>query len=147
MCLWLSHTDWRRIYLTRMFGWPRVLRTVGIRTPRKVCQSKFGNRGGICVSIANRRIFTLRLTNGSKKLASTSPNDPSLLTFEQNFSAWWRIYQNSGRNTELGLCKRDYALLDEIYPGRIRSMKQWMEKFGYDGDVTHTFEAELPWGL
>lgn len=78
---------------------------------------------------------------------STSPNDPSLLTFEQNFSAWWRIYQNSGKNTELGLCKRDYALLDEIYPGRTRSLKQWMEKVGYDGDATRTFEAELPWAL
>lgn len=79
--------------------------------------------------------------------SSTSPNDSSLLTFEQNFSAWWRIYQNSEKDTELGLCKRDYALLDEIYPGRIRSLKQWMEKVGYDGDATRTFEAGLPWGL
>ncbi|KAL6894900.1 hypothetical protein GGI43DRAFT_429355 [Trichoderma evansii] len=79
--------------------------------------------------------------------SSTSPNDSSLLTFEQNFSAWWRIYQNSGKNTELGLCKRDYALLDEIYPGRIRSLKQWMENVGYEGDATRTFEAGLPWGL
>lgn len=76
---------------------------------------------------------------------STAPGDPSLLTFCQNFSAWWRIYQNCG--TKLGLCKRDYSLLDEIYPGRIRSLKQWMEKVGYDGDATRTFEAGIPWGM
>ncbi|KAL5086172.1 hypothetical protein Trisim1_009504 [Trichoderma cf. simile WF8] len=76
---------------------------------------------------------------------STAPGDPSLLTFRQNFSAWWRIYQNCG--TKLGLCKRDYKLLDEIYPGRIRSLKQWMEKVGYDGDATRTFEAGIPWGM
>ncbi|KAF3057676.1 hypothetical protein CFAM422_012175 [Trichoderma lentiforme] len=76
---------------------------------------------------------------------STAPGDPSLLTFRQNFSAWWRIYQNCG--TKLELCKRDYKLLDEIYPGRIRSLKQWMEKVGYDGDGTRTFEAGIPWGM
>jgi hypothetical protein len=78
---------------------------------------------------------------------STAPNDSSLLTFGENFSAWWRLYQNSRKNTELGLCKRDYALLDEIYPRRVRSLKQWMEKVGYDGDATRTFEAGIPWAL
>jgi hypothetical protein len=67
-------------------------------------------------------------------IASTnvSSDDPSLLTVYQNFSAWWRLYQQSGGNT--GLLKRDYALLDEIHPQRIRSLKQWMEKTGYNGD-------------
>ncbi|KAL7935820.1 hypothetical protein V8C35DRAFT_321335 [Trichoderma chlorosporum] len=78
---------------------------------------------------------------------SIAPGDSSLLTFRQNFSAWWRIYQNCGENTKLKLCKRDYSLLDEIYPGRIRSLKQWMEKVGYDGDDTRSPEAGVPWGL
>ncbi|KAL7957478.1 hypothetical protein V8C34DRAFT_314874 [Trichoderma compactum] len=78
---------------------------------------------------------------------STAPGDPSLLTFRQNFSAWWRIYQDCGGNTELELCNRGYSLLDESYPGRMRSLKRWMEKVGYDGDTTRTFEAGIPWGM
>ncbi|KAL7950099.1 hypothetical protein V8C42DRAFT_350800 [Trichoderma barbatum] len=70
-----------------------------------------------------------------KTETSLAPSDPSLLTFYQNVSAWWRIYQNC------------YNLLDEIFPGRIRSLKQWMEKVGYDGDGTRTFEAGILWGL
>lgn len=65
--------------------------------------------------------------------SSSAPNDPSLLTVQQNFSAWWRLYQQSGGNK--GLLKRDYELLDRIHPQRTRSLKQWMERVGYDGDT------------
>lgn len=76
-----------------------------------------------------------------------SRNDSSWLIFQQNFTELWKIYQNSGKNAKLGLCSRDYALLDEIYLGRIRSLKQWMEKVGYDGDASCTFEAEFTMGF
>jgi hypothetical protein len=65
--------------------------------------------------------------------SSTAPNDPTLLTVYENFSAWWRLYQRSGGNR--GILKRDYELLDEIHPQRTRSLKQWMERVGYDGDT------------
>jgi uncharacterized protein YbjT (DUF2867 family) len=74
-----------------------------------------------------------------------SPNDPTLLTFYQNFSAWWRLYQRSGGNT--GILKRDYALLDEIHPNRTRSLKQWMERVGYDGEKTKSVTTTAAWSL
>lgn len=59
-------------------------------------------------------------------------DDPSLLTFQENFTAWWKLYQLSSRNQ--GLIQRNYELLDKIHPKRVRSLKQWMEKTGYAGE-------------
>jgi uncharacterized protein YbjT (DUF2867 family) len=73
--------------------------------------------------------------NLDQKIGSSStPNDLSLMTIKENFSNWWRLYQQSGGNK--GVLKRDYELLDEIHPQRTRSLKQWMERVGYDGDTT-----------
>ena len=49
-------------------------------------------------------------------------DDGSLMTFEQNFSGWWQIY-----GTE-GVIKRDFALLDEILPDRIKTVGEWFAK-------------------
>lgn len=59
-------------------------------------------------------------------------NDDTLLTFRENFSAWWRIYQRSGGNN--GVLKRDYELLDRILPERVKSIGEWMVKIEYTGD-------------
>jgi NmrA-like family len=59
-------------------------------------------------------------------------NDDTLLTFRENFSAWWRIYQRSGGNK--GVLRRDYELLDRILPGRVKTIGEWMVKVGYTGD-------------
>ena len=59
-------------------------------------------------------------------------NDDTLLTFRENFSAWWRIYQRSGGNK--GVLRRDYELLDRILPGRVKTIGEWMMKVGYTGD-------------
>ena len=59
-------------------------------------------------------------------------NDETLLTWRENFSAWWRLYQRSAGNK--GLLTRDYELLDRILPGRVKSIGEWMVKFGYTGD-------------
>lgn len=77
--------------------------------------------------------------------STVSADDPSLLTVRQNFSAWWRLYQRSGGNK--GLLRRDYAFLDEIYPQRTRSLKQWMERVGYDGDTRRKVTVSSPWSL
>lgn len=66
---------------------------------------------------------------GSKKLVE---NDPSLVPRYDSLCAWWNIYQRSGGNT--GLLRRDYAFLDRIHPTRIKSLKQWMQKYNYTGD-------------
>jgi len=61
--------------------------------------------------------------------------DDTLLTWRENFSAWWRIYQRSGGNK--GLLRRDYDLLDRILPGRVKSIREWMEKVGYNAELIH----------
>jgi hypothetical protein len=57
---------------------------------------------------------------------STTKDDPTLFTFRENFSGFWNTWRDE-------LTKRDYALLDEILPDRVKSVKEWMEKVGYDG--------------
>src|ERR1700761_4930151 len=59
------------------------------------------------------------------------PGDESLLSFEQNFGAWWELYRASGGNK--GIIKRDYEFLDRILPGRVKSLGEWMKLTGYDG--------------
>ena len=53
-------------------------------------------------------------------------DDPTLFTFRENFSGFWNTWKDE-------LTKRDYALLDEILPGRVKSVKEWMELVSYDG--------------
>jgi hypothetical protein len=55
--------------------------------------------------------------------------DDTLMTFQESFSGWWRTYQRGD------LIKRDYALLDRILPDRVKSVKEWMEKTGYTGEL------------
>jgi hypothetical protein len=52
--------------------------------------------------------------------------DPAALTIKQNFTGFWNVWRDSGNNQ--GVVKRDYALLDEIFPERIRSAEHWFEK-------------------
>jgi len=58
---------------------------------------------------------------------SVSPNDPTLFTYRENFSGFWNTWKDD-------LTKRDYALLDEILPTRVKSVKEWMLKIGYTGE-------------
>ena len=55
-----------------------------------------------------------------------SPDDPTLFTFRQNFSGFSNVWKDE-------LTRRDYGLLDEILPGRVKSVKEWMQKTNYDG--------------
>ena len=57
---------------------------------------------------------------------NADPNDPATLTFRENFSGFWRMWQNSAGNA--GVIKRDYKLLDEIHPNRIKSVEEWFER-------------------
>ena len=50
---------------------------------------------------------------------NADPNDPATMTFRENFTGFWTMWRNSGGNK--GVIKRDYALLDEIHPNRIRT--------------------------
>lgn len=74
------------------------------------------------------------------KLGSeTAGDDPTLLSYRENFTAWWKLYQKSGENK--GILKRDYQLLDRIFPGRVRSLEQWMRKVNYTGEPRLVLKA------
>ncbi|KUL85342.1 hypothetical protein ZTR_07048 [Talaromyces verruculosus] len=57
---------------------------------------------------------------------SADPNDKSTMTARENFTGFWNMWKFSGSN--LGVVRRDYALLDEIFPGRIRSAEEWFRR-------------------
>lgn len=52
---------------------------------------------------------------------NANPNDKSTMTFRNNFTGFWNVWKHD-------IVKRDYALLDEIHPNRIRSVEQWLRR-------------------
>lgn len=54
--------------------------------------------------------------------ASPGYDDPTLATAAEHFGPWWNIFRESGGNT--GWWQRDYRLLGEIMPDRIRTVKE-----------------------
>ncbi|ETN45546.1 uncharacterized protein HMPREF1541_09378 [Cyphellophora europaea CBS 101466] len=52
-------------------------------------------------------------------------NDPAAMTFEQNFTGFFNTWKYSWGNNEQAVIKRDYKLLDEIHPERIKSVEEW----------------------
>jgi hypothetical protein len=53
-------------------------------------------------------------------------DDSSFMTVRENYSGFWNTWKDN-------LTKRDYQLLDEILPSRVKSVKEWMIKTGYRG--------------
>jgi hypothetical protein len=52
---------------------------------------------------------------------NADPNDKSTMSFLDNFTGFWNQWKHN-------IIKRDYALLDEIHPNRIRSVEQWLRR-------------------
>ncbi|WP_427132245.1 NmrA family NAD(P)-binding protein [Pseudarthrobacter sp. S9] len=52
---------------------------------------------------------------------NADPNDKSTMSFRDNFTGFWNVWK-------YGIITRDYALLDEIHPNRIRSAEQWFRR-------------------
>lgn len=59
--------------------------------------------------------------------SAINPGDTTLVTIRQNFTGFWNAWKDN-------LSKRNYELLDEILPTRVKSVKEWMVKTGYTGD-------------
>ena len=57
---------------------------------------------------------------------SADPNDPTLLTYRESFSGFWSTWKDN-------LTRRDYNLLDDILPTRVKSVREWMERTRYSG--------------
>lgn len=63
----------------------------------------------------------------------TAPNDDTLMTSGDNFTALFKCSQATGSN--LDLLMRDYNLLNELSPGRINNVGERTRKVRYIGKV------------
>jgi hypothetical protein len=52
---------------------------------------------------------------------NADPNDKSTMSVRDNFTGFWNLWK-------YGIVKRDFALLDEIHPNRIKSAEQWFSR-------------------
>lgn len=50
---------------------------------------------------------------------------PGTMTIRENFTGFWNIWRASGHNN--GIIQRDYKLLDEIHPQRLRTVEQYFK--------------------
>ncbi|KAK4071928.1 hypothetical protein Trisim1_008444 [Trichoderma cf. simile WF8] len=51
-------------------------------------------------------------------------SDPSTMNIRDNFTGFWNMWKYT-RTGNRGVIKRDFALLDEIHPNRIKSVEEW----------------------
>lgn len=91
-------------------------------------------------------------TNGVFAKAAAAPagynsdlKDPAAMTIRQNFTGFWNMWKHSGGNK--GVVQRDYALLDEIFPGRIKSAEEWFRKEEERGGKGSLWERVQPENL
>ncbi len=68
---------------------------------------------------------------GETFVGDSAKTDPAFMSWRDNFTGFWNLWKYSGENK--GVVRRDYALLDEIFPGRIKSAEQWFRKLQDDG--------------
>ncbi|KAF1960461.1 NmrA-like family protein [Byssothecium circinans] len=57
---------------------------------------------------------------------TASLENPATMRIKENFSGFWHVFRASGGNK--GVIRRDYKLLDEIHPQRIRSAEEWFRR-------------------
>jgi hypothetical protein len=57
---------------------------------------------------------------------NADPKDPATMTIKENFTGFWNTWK-------YGVLKRDYKLLDEVHPNRIRSAEEWFRREDANG--------------
>jgi hypothetical protein len=71
---------------------------------------------------------------------NADPNDKSTMSFRDNFSGFWNQWKHN-------IISRDYALLDAIYPQRIRTIDEWLQREdqrGRDAGIGGLWEKVQP---
>jgi hypothetical protein len=53
-------------------------------------------------------------------------HDPGAMNIEDNFTGFWVTWSECGGNR--GVIQRDYALLNRILPGRVKSAEEWFRQ-------------------
>ena len=78
--------------------------------------------------------------------ASPGYDDPTNLTAAQHFGPWWGIFRDSDNTGKTGLWTKDYALLDKIFPNRIKTLEEWMRRVNYNGERKAIYKTGLSLG-
>jgi hypothetical protein len=68
------------------------------------------------------------MSRGRSRPAGYNSNmqDPGAMSIEENFSGFWNMWRASGGNR--GVIKRDYTLLDRIFPDRVKTAEEWFRQ-------------------
>jgi hypothetical protein len=68
------------------------------------------------------------LSRGGQHAAgyNADPNDKATMSVQDNFTGFWNLWKHSGKNE--GVIQRDYKLLDEIHPNRIKTAEEWFRR-------------------
>ena len=74
--------------------------------------------------------------NPEAKIGSSGgrQEDSTLFSIRENFTGFWNTWKDE-------LTHRDYDLLDRILPTRVKSVKEWMVKTGYTGELQSVLKA------
>jgi hypothetical protein len=56
-----------------------------------------------------------------RRTYNSDPNDKSTMSVRDNFTGFWNLWKHR-------IVERNYALLDEIHPNRIRSAEEWFRR-------------------
>lgn len=57
---------------------------------------------------------------------NADPKDSGTMSIRTNFTGFWNMWKYSGGNK--GVIQRNFELLDEIHPNRIKSAEQWFRR-------------------
>lgn len=57
---------------------------------------------------------------------NASEEDRATMSLRNNFTGFWNLWKGSGGNK--GIVRRDFTLLDEIHPGRVKSAEEWFRR-------------------
>lgn len=122
---WMFDTPERSVGLnlhvsTENVGWEYLAKTFTEVTGRKARYQ----------DVTQDQYFAMGIfPNPDEKVAhSADHSDPTLMTYRENFGGFWNVWKDD-------LVKRDYALLDEILPDRVKTIGEWMRLTGYTGEA------------
>ena len=109
----------------------------------------FGGRESFMSVLKNPRMglvsklrFGFSFSTKQPSSYNADPADPATLSFETNFTGFWNIWRASKGNK--GVIQRDYGLLDEIHPNRIKSAEEWFRKEAEKGDLWERLNNTAP---
>ena len=93
------------------------------------CIHRLTGKKAVFVNVDQKQFFANSPMSEQSPAAWAQTSDSKVVggqTYWENFSGWWSAWHDN-------IVSRDYHLLDEILPGRVRSLEEWILKTKYDG--------------